>query len=268
MQWIFREQPICDQGIDAHIEIVENGNPTGNLIGVQIKTGLSHFTIKNDSLVYYGKLVHLDYWLSHSLPVILVAHLPESNETFWVSISKNSVECTPKAWKITIPKTQVLNKAAVADLQKLIEGTVDNIRYKNLLLNLGYMKFLAAGGRLLIYKEEWHNKTAGRGTFNLIRLDSDGSEEVIKSDDIWYIGLDIKELVNQVYPWAAVGIDTEFYDDNFSKSFYSVYTDMYKDNHSIYPYEVLCGEVSCYRLELSLNELGKSFISVVNYLGQ
>lgn len=41
LKWIFREQPICDMGIDAQIELVDE-RPTGKLIGVQIKAGPSH----------------------------------------------------------------------------------------------------------------------------------------------------------------------------------------------------------------------------------
>src|SRR5437762_2179036 len=74
--WIFREQPIVDMGIDAHIESVEDGNPSGRLIAAQIKSGSSQFKNKNDSLVYYGDLAHLNYWLKHSLPVIIIAHVP------------------------------------------------------------------------------------------------------------------------------------------------------------------------------------------------
>jgi hypothetical protein len=45
LSWIFREQPIVDMGIDAHIELVdETYRPTGQLIGAQIKTGASHVT--------------------------------------------------------------------------------------------------------------------------------------------------------------------------------------------------------------------------------
>ena len=28
--------------------------------------------------VYYGDDVHLDYWTNHSLPVILVGHIPDT----------------------------------------------------------------------------------------------------------------------------------------------------------------------------------------------
>ena len=50
--WFFREQPITDQGIDAHIEKFEllkgqKGNDevgTGRLIALQIKGGPSYFS--------------------------------------------------------------------------------------------------------------------------------------------------------------------------------------------------------------------------------
>ncbi len=86
--WIFREQPTADMGIDAHIEQVDpNGFPTGKLIGAQIKSGASHVTrvgkkLADKKLVYYGTLTHFNYWLSHSLPVVLIVHIPEK-ATYW-----------------------------------------------------------------------------------------------------------------------------------------------------------------------------------------
>ncbi|MPT00927.1 MAG: DUF4365 domain-containing protein [Pseudomonas sp.] len=48
LKCIFREQMIADMGIDAHLELVEGGRPTGKLIGIQIKTGPGNFAVKND----------------------------------------------------------------------------------------------------------------------------------------------------------------------------------------------------------------------------
>lgn len=58
-KWIFREQPIVDMGIDAHVELVENGSPSGKLIGLQIKTGKGNFHETKDAYVYYGDDLHL-----------------------------------------------------------------------------------------------------------------------------------------------------------------------------------------------------------------
>lgn len=266
LEWIFRDQPICDQGIDAHIEIVDSGKPTGKLIGVQVKSGNSHFRETESGYVYYGTLIHLEYWLSYSLPVILVGYLPEQDKVIWISITKDNVEYTPKKWKVTIPKENTLTKLSEKYLQQLVNGTPEEVRYKNLLLNLENMKFLDAGGRLLLYKEEWINKGLGRGKFELIKQDNSGNEDVIVSNFLWYTGMSVEQLVNSIYPWVSVGIDESYYETHFDQSFYSMYNDSYKANHKLYPYEVESGEVAYYRLELSLNTLGRSFLKVANFI--
>ena len=264
--WIFREQAVSDMGIDAHIEPVPDGKPTGQLIGVQIKTGPSHFTEKDDHLVYYGSLIHLEYWLRHALPIILVAHLPESKATYWVLVNKDSVQRTEKAWKIEIPKSQKLDESSASNLLTALDGTPQETKNRNLVLHIGHMKFLKYGGKLVIYKEEWHNKSLGRGALNLIKINQDGSEETIKAENYWYVGHDVKSLIEAVYPWASVSIDEEFYEDNFDESFYDVYSDVYKASHEIYPYETVSGEISLYRLQIKLNRLGEAFLEVMSYL--
>jgi hypothetical protein len=50
LKWIFRERPIADFGIDAEIEEVRNGKPTGQLTVIQIKTGASYFRGKGHTV--------------------------------------------------------------------------------------------------------------------------------------------------------------------------------------------------------------------------
>lgn len=120
--WIFREQPIVDVGVDAHIEHVANGLPSGKLIAMQIKTGASHFTDKGDALIYYPKNVHLEYWNGHSLPVVLVAHLPNSNETFWVHLASHSITPTKSKWKIEVPKSNVFGTECLESLTAIFQA--------------------------------------------------------------------------------------------------------------------------------------------------
>lgn len=118
--WIFREQPI-DVGIDAHVELVLE-QPTGKLIALQIKTGRSHFLERIDDFVYYIDSVHLKYWLSYSLSVILVAYLPDSNEAFWVPIRRDTVQRSEAdGWKISIPKGNIFGSATRRRLSALFE---------------------------------------------------------------------------------------------------------------------------------------------------
>lgn len=114
LKWIFREQFIADMGIDAQIEVVCNGVPTGQLLALQIKTGASHFREVDDAFIYYCTNVHIDYWRGHSLPVLLIAHFPDTNETYWVQVSPPFVLPTNSAWKILIPKSNRLSAASTS----------------------------------------------------------------------------------------------------------------------------------------------------------
>lgn len=264
--WIFREQPIIDMGIDAHIESVIDGNPTGKLLGVQIKTGISHFYEKDESLTYYGTSVHQEYWLNHALPVIIVAHIPERDITVWAHVNKENVELTDKAWKIEIPKNQIINKSSKEAFEAVLAGTKEEVKRRNLVFHLGSMRHIKEGGKLVVYKEEWHNKSLGRGVFQLIKVNKDKTEEVIETGNRWYTGYSTKELIEKIYPWSKVSVDEEYYKENFCRSFYHVYTDRYKEMHEVYPYAVSMGEISHYRLLVNLNSLGESFLEVMAYL--
>ena len=85
MKWIFREQQVSDTGIDGQIEPCdENGNASGKLIGCQVKSGPSYFREETDSgFIYRGDSEHLAYWLSHSLPVIVILRNDESGNCYW-----------------------------------------------------------------------------------------------------------------------------------------------------------------------------------------
>jgi len=112
--FIFREQPIEDYGIDAHIEVVENEKATGKLIALQIKSGDSFFKEKNnDSIVFRGELKHLSYWISHSLPVMLVLYNIEENIAYWQIVNKHTITKTAKHWKLHIPLAQKIDTSSV-----------------------------------------------------------------------------------------------------------------------------------------------------------
>jgi len=118
-KWIFREQPIVDMGVDAHIEVCEDSNPTGRLIALQIKTGKSWLKKSSNGYVYRGKLTHLNYWKSHSLPVIVVICDNEQRKAWWSLISDDQIVFTPKAWKITIPYDQYFDASSVELLKAI-----------------------------------------------------------------------------------------------------------------------------------------------------
>ncbi|MCD8433654.1 MULTISPECIES: DUF4365 domain-containing protein [Tenacibaculum] len=123
IDWIFREQPLVDVGIDALIEQKNNGEPTGKFISAQIKTGQGNFHDSKDSLTLYVTKIHYNYWLNSNLPVIIIAHLPETEKTTWEIANEETFKKTPTQWKIKIPKSKDLNKESVNELNKIISGT-------------------------------------------------------------------------------------------------------------------------------------------------
>lgn len=119
--WIFREQPVEDYGIDAHIELCLDGKPTGQLIAAQIKCGDSWFARQNqEGYRFTDEIRHLDYWLSHSLPVILILYNHHTHTAVWTPVEKSRVAIHDKIWSITVPANQVLNRQAKDKLQALV----------------------------------------------------------------------------------------------------------------------------------------------------
>ena len=120
--WLFREQMVHDYGIDAHIEIVNDAYPTGDLIAIQIKSGMSFFSEETDeAYIFRTEDKHISYWSNHSLPVVLVLYNTEDDILYWQVINEQTVISTGKGWKIEVPKTNILNEDSFKDLSKLTQ---------------------------------------------------------------------------------------------------------------------------------------------------
>jgi len=113
--WFFREQPISDFGIDAHVEAPDAlGLPSGRLLALQIKAGKRWFREKlTDGVVYRGTLRHLAYWKEHSLPVVLVLYDPTEKDCYWQVVQQDKIQPTAKGWKIVIPFDQKVDESAL-----------------------------------------------------------------------------------------------------------------------------------------------------------
>jgi len=124
--WIEREQPISDHGIDFQIEIVDDELPTGMLYAVQLKSGRSYFNESTeDAIVFRGKKRHLSYWTDYALPVILVLYNPEEDNLYWTFVNQENTIETDKAWKIEIPKSNILTKESKQEIEKYYINTND-----------------------------------------------------------------------------------------------------------------------------------------------
>lgn len=126
--WIYREQTTSDVGIDAIIEQVINNNPTGKLIAIQIKSGKGNFHISEKKITYYASNIHYNYWLSLNIPVLLIAHLPETEETFWIEINETTFKKTNKKWKLEIPLNYKFNEQSKRRLIKILENKTESFK--------------------------------------------------------------------------------------------------------------------------------------------
>ena len=131
--WIFREQSILDYGIDAHAEIVDGAYPSGKLIAIQVKSGLSFFKRENKkAFIFNPEEKHVQYWLGHYLPVILVLYHPEQKQAYWQIVIEENVVSTGKGWKIYVPKENNFSNAAdcLKKFSSLFESHINKIVHK------------------------------------------------------------------------------------------------------------------------------------------
>lgn len=121
--WIFRDQTQKDFGIDALIELVHSDRRvTGRLIAAQIKCGKSWFaepTADGIGWTYRGELRHLNYWLGHSLPVMLVLCDPDYDECYFTQVAAARIRQTSRGWSIVVPRSQTLDASAREYLERL-----------------------------------------------------------------------------------------------------------------------------------------------------
>lgn len=280
LRWLFREQPISDTGIDAHVEIVSDGQATGRLFALQIKSGPSYFSeTKRRCVVYRGSDAHLDYWLNHSLTVVLVLFNPTDQTMIWERISESKINRTPKGWKIEVPLANRFDETSSRALREIAVGSTKALRLQE---GLVWMKALRDGADLVLEVEEWVNKTSGRGELLLTSTAPDGAETQVKWEVMFGL-CGYGGALQEFFPWATLSIDEDFYED-YDRGRFELengYRDSetgtvfaFADFHEwqknlgdgIRPYEEAGGEIARWRLKLTLNRIGKAYLTVVDFL--
>ena len=290
LHWLVREQPTSDLGVDAHVEKMEPGdNATGRMLALQIKSGTSYFKETDKSgVIYRGDSEHLEYWLSHALPVILVLRDPASGQIIWEHVSESTVKRTPKGWKIHVPFAQSVDGKSARKLDALSFGSPYELRLKRLQEGRPWIQAIESGKQVRIEIEQWINKSSGRGSITLVTAEPDGNpdDEIATKWDVMFPGWSYPAALAELLPWAALEIDEDFYADHDRDVFEMDYGirgpdgrvhcfedfDEWKQrtfgtDRSLRPYaEEMGGEVARWRLLVSLNKLGKAFVRVDAYL--
>lgn len=120
LKWIFRPVDKADVGIDAIVEVCRAEIAQSRLISLQIKSGRSYFSeLSKAGFIYRSDKRHLEYFLNHSLPVILAFYDPDSAQVTWQQVTPSTIHETKSGWSIVIPYENVLNSRTASKWSKI-----------------------------------------------------------------------------------------------------------------------------------------------------
>lgn len=277
--WLFRVLERHDYGVDALVEIVEDGFPTGSLIGIQIKSGKSYFSeTTKESIVFRTDERHVNYWLDYVLPVILVLYNPEDRNLYWEKFSEETIENTGKGWKIKLPKSKILSADSLFELNGLTQPPPYIRNLDRLRLVRSWIELVAKGEEVYVECEDWVNKSLPRYT---LKIGCSSIPSMIEKSwvTLYCPGIKLEEFLKYMLPWAEFNMDEEAYRENQMELWetecrildhdedddWPMYTqtfeEFYESPEGIRPVEEMVGgEVDRYRLILSMNDLGRAFL--------
>jgi hypothetical protein len=268
--WLFREQPTRDYGIDAQVEIVMNGEASGRLLALQVKSGASYLKEASaQGFVFRPDADHVTYWLYHSLPVIVVLVDVDNRQAWWQHVSRSTLVSTGKGWRLIVPREQTLSAHWIEQLAAMADADPYTLKLRQLQFNKPWMRLLDEGGDVILDIEEWVNKSSGRASLQLTAYDRHG-HQVADREWPWLIFpfADYAVELPRLFPWADLDIDDATYDDWYTDE--TGYTSSESRSESqgtepaerpLRPYEDT-GEVARWRLILTLSELGKAFLTL------
>ncbi len=281
--WIFREQPICDIGIDAHMEFNDTDGKTQRLLAIQIKSGESFFREKKDGNIIFRGINdrQYNYWTTYPLPCIIVLYNPNDNTCIWQKLTNKTIVKTNNGYCIAVPEKQVFLDDFSNDILKKYINLPNYITNYNFLLSQKiFMEIIESGGIVKLHAEDLINKTLGVRKVDLIVDDGEGEKTYSYP---YYFPYDSGEVVFQrLFPWADFSIDEEYYENSDyeqwleSENYYDdeegkyfVIGDSFEEyRSSLPPIRGIDhrGEVSEFMLIMRLNDLGKSFLTVDRYI--
>lgn len=263
-KWLFREQPLEDYGIDAHVEVVESGNVKGRLVALQIKSGDSWLKPSaTGGWNFYPEKKHVTYWQNHSLPVAIVVWQESSDTLFFREASRHTLEETKSGgWRLHFGDDDLLTKAALPNLIRLSMGTTYDLRLRELGLLLPWMQRIAQGQRLILKTDEWINKTWGKGDLEILAVADDGTELQLGKWGVALGGEPYETALPALFGWADLAMDPDV-EWETEEEF-----DSDPDDDAIHPYANSANEIDHWSLELHLNEIGRAFLLLDEYARQ
>lgn len=102
----------------------------GSLLGVQVKSGDSQFdsAVRDSAGQVEGWWYresdgdHIDYWLNHQVPHIIVLHHLDTGQSNWVHVTPDRIVSTGKGYKILVPATASVAPAHAEALVEIVSA--------------------------------------------------------------------------------------------------------------------------------------------------
>ena len=287
--WMFREQPIDDIGIDAHMEHTDQYGKVQQLLALQIKSGESYFKENRGEFIVFRDIDDRQYnfWTTNTLPCIVVLYNPKDNMCIWQMLTTDTIQKTRggtgKGYYINVPTRQVfLDDSSNNKLLSLTNLPEHMTNYNFLLSQKKFMQIIQEGGQVKLHSTEWVNKCSGRGDTELIV--NDGKTTKKYSYPYWFPYTPYTDVFPRLFPWANFSADEEYYEesdeilwrelhcyyDKEDNEWIEVGNSFEEFRETLDPMRYIdcSGEVAEYMLVLSLNQLGESFLNVDQYVSQ
>jgi hypothetical protein len=284
-KWLFREQAVNDYGIDAQVEIVNEGEyPSGQLIAFQVKTGGSYLREQDEkSIVYRPQSKHVEYWLKHCLPVVIIVCDPENDILYWHHFTSSTTEDTGLGYKIHISKDSKLDITSFTDLKQVHRDPLYMNKLNRLILDLDWINRVASGEVVKVKFMDWVNKSLSRASITL-SCESDDKIASVEIPTVYYPASSSHAIIQNYFPWADLEEDSEDpdvrddywsqyedecymgYDSEDKEALYSEsFESWFSNGEDKYP-DAANGETIHYSYLLTLNELGESFLKLYIFL--
>ena len=130
LDFIVRPQHKGDVGIDLHAELIENERPSGSLLALQVKAGESFFAeTDGDHFIYRPDSSHVNYWLDHSLPVVVCLSDLATLQVYWQWVNEETAVSTGKGFKIAVPISQKVDQQSKHQLRQILTPALPTSHY-------------------------------------------------------------------------------------------------------------------------------------------
>ena len=219
----------------------------------------------------------------NSLPCIIILFNPDDGMCLWQELTPKTIEQTKKGYYVKVPMNQVfLDEQSNKRLLSYTNLPQHIQNYNFLLSQKKFMEIVQGGGEVKLHSIEWINKSSGRGETKLIVNENDGIIEY--PYPYWFPNTPYKDVFPRLFPWADFSIDEEFFEESDYELWkqYHCYYDKEVDKwlvvgdtfeefrQKLNPMRYIdhAGEVAEYMFVLSLNELGKSFLHLEQFISE